>query len=527
MAKKITELTELTTTAEDDLIIIEDVSTSTTKKITKTNFLKTIITDSLTIAGVATPEGWSALGATPNTVTYNGNRSYSLVFNSNDLTDTLSNGMRLKLTRTATAPTQCADLESSSSQYFNKTSPSGMTFTDDFAVSAWIKLESYTGGSQHIASRYNGTSGWNFYINSNGQVVLGGNNAGASNFSIVTSYQSIPLNKWVHVAAQLDMSAFTATTTTSYVMIDGVDVPAAVSRGGTNPTALVQAGNLEVGANNGGSAGNFFDGKIAQVAIYSAKVTQANVRATISQTLTGSETSLISAYRLSNSVTDLNTSNANNLTAQGSATTTNADSPFAGGDVQEYTDGTTEMGLVTDVVFSTNTTLTVQVPEGYAIPTTGGVSAVSYSAHKVPYGFPAKRGKWTVETIIKAGGSTGSLASNAFGNISGHKINGPIGAWEATARLSYVGAPASGTSSKAIFGLSASASSHSNDIATTFQEVTAGTNVGVNHIINAFLDLASATDYYLVAKNGLGVNQNFFDNSDNAPTFIRLECAYV
>ena len=70
-----------------------------------------------------TPQGWSDTGAVPDTITYNGNRSYDLVFNSNDLTDTLSNGMKLKLTRTVSAPTQCTNLESSSSQYWSKTSP--------------------------------------------------------------------------------------------------------------------------------------------------------------------------------------------------------------------------------------------------------------------------------------------------------------------------------------------------------------------------------------------------------------------
>jgi hypothetical protein len=68
------------------------------------------------------------------------------------------------------------------------------------------------------------------------------------------------------------MSAFTATTLTSYTMLDGLDVPATVSRAGTNPTALIQAGNLQIGAAN---TLNFFPGKIAQVAIYNAKVTQA------------------------------------------------------------------------------------------------------------------------------------------------------------------------------------------------------------------------------------------------------------
>lgn len=328
--------------------------------------------------------GWiSGVLSAPNTITYNGNRNYSVVFNSTDLTDEISNGMRLRFTRTVTAPTQCTDLEAGSSQYYSKTSPAGMTFTDDFVVSAWIKLESYTAGT--IISRYNGTSGWQLQILATGQIWLGGYNAGSSNISSVNSQASIPLNKWVHVAAQLDMSAFTATTTTSYVMIDGADVAATVSRSGTNPTALVQAGDLQVGAAN---STNFFDGKIAQVAVYSAKVTQATITASINQTLSGSETSLISAYSFNNSILDL-TSNDNDLTANGSALATNVDSPFSGGANAStaYTAGTTEFGEVFNVSFSTNTTVVVQVPDGYAIPTSGGVSAVAYSTADNPLGW--------------------------------------------------------------------------------------------------------------------------------------------
>lgn len=344
-------------------------------------------------------DGWTPiLGSTPNTVTYNGNRNYDLVFNSVDLSSTLSPGMKMKLTRTVAAPDQCADLEASSSQYFSKSSPAGMTFTDDFVVSAWVRLESYATGI--VASRYNGTSGWELFVNSSGQVCLVGFNAGGSNFSQVLSYASLPLNKWVHIAGQLDMSTFTATTTTSYIMIDGLDVAAAVSRGGTNPTALVQAGNLEIGAASGGS--NPFDGKIAQVAIYSAKVTQATIKASMNQTLSGSETSLVSAYSFNNSINDLS-ANANNLTAQASATATNADSPFA----NAVAAGVLEYAEINSVSFSTNTTVNVRVPDTCMIPTTGGVSAVSYSTQSNPYGLPyfskiigqaILRGAWTTTT---------------------------------------------------------------------------------------------------------------------------------
>ena len=326
-------------------------------------------------------DGWTPLlGVTPDTVTYNGNRNYDLVFNSTDLTDQLSPGMKLQLTRTVAAPDMCADLKASSSQYFSKSSPNGMSFTDDFVVSAWIKLESYVQCS--IASRYNGTSGWDFGLDSAGRISLSGFNASGSNQSGVASYQAIPLNKWVHVAVQLDMSAYTATSATSYVMIDGQDVPAFVYRSGTNPTAIIQAGNLEIGSRNGGTIP--FDGKIAQVAIYSAKVTQANMRLTMSQGLSGSETFLVSAYSLDNTLNDLNTTNANNLTANGGAAATATDSPFA----NAVAKGLLEYAEINSVAFSTNTTVNVRVPDTCMIPTSGGVSAVSYSTQSNPYGLP-------------------------------------------------------------------------------------------------------------------------------------------
>ena len=413
-------------------VTIVDYVTSTTVGMISKGVLKHANQDgSLTNAAVkaalgitADPSGsWNLLdGGAPtvSSVTANGNRSYTINFASNYST-TLSPGMRLRTTRTVAAPTQCTDLESGSSQYYSKTSPAGMTFTDDFTVTAWVKLESYVTGT--IASRYNGTSGWGLYVTSSGQIQLSGYNAGASNESKVLSYQSIPLNKWVHVAAQLDMSTFTATTTTSYVMIDGLDVPAVVSRSGSNPTALIQAGNLEIGASNGGTAP--FDGKLAQVAIYSAKVTQATVRASMNQTLTGSETSLISAYSFNNVITDLNTSTANNLTANGSAVATNADSPF-GCQADGTISSTLDYAIISNIA---TTAVTVQVPEGCTIPTTGGIAGVSYATVKTPYGFPGQRGKWTVEYILATTTQIGAFAALSTNNIASAKLTVPVGEW--------------------------------------------------------------------------------------------------
>ena len=389
-------------------------------------------------------DAWNTGVPVPDTVAANGNRSYTLTHNSTDLTDYLSPGMRLRTTRTVSAPTQCTSLNGTT-QYYSKSSPSAMTFTDDFTVSAWVKLTSYPSGDVGIMNRGTSTGFW-YGVNSAGRVILNGFKSGGGNFRRVTSYQSLPLNKWVHVSAQLDMSAYTATTTTCYVMLDGVDVPAIVEQGGSNPADISgQTGDLNIGAIGGA---NFFPGKIAQVAIYNAKVTQATIKASISQGLSGSETSLISAYSFNNAITDLS-ANANNLTANGAAVATNADSPF-GGQASGLISATLDYGIIQSVTFSTNTTVVVQVPEGCTIPTSGGVSAVSYSTQKAPYGFPAQRDKWVLKNILcGTSNSTAALSANTFAVIAGSNITIPIGSW-AYGYMVFVQQNAGGTGS--LFG---------------------------------------------------------------------------
>lgn len=374
--------------------------------------------NSITIGGTASATGWSPLGAAPNTVTANGNNSFDMVFNSTDLTDTLTNGMRIRATRTVAAPNTAFSLDGTN-DYYVKTTPNKMTATDDITRSAWIYLTSYAAQAT-IVSQYNGTSGWSLYITTAGQVWLSGFNAGAANSRSVNSTQSVPLNRWVHVAAQLDMSAHTATTTTSYVMLDGVDVPATVSQSGTNPTAFIKAGNLEVGSQNGGT--NPFPGYLDQVAVYEAKVIQATILASINRALTGSETSLASAYS-NGSVNDLNTTTPNNLTATNGATTV-ANSPFGNRGVST----TLEYGVVMANTFSTNTTVTVQVPEGCQLPTTGGISSVDYSTQNVPYGFPRQKGRWVLSTLslIRTAQSSPSSATAYATNI---QLGVPTGSW--------------------------------------------------------------------------------------------------
>lgn len=392
-----------------------------------------------------TPQGWTSLTGTFTAPVNNGNRSYTLS-TSVDQSSILTPGSRFRSTRTVAAPTRCTSLNGTT-QYYSKAAPAGMTFTDDFVAGAWVKMSSYPSGNPTaVISRYNGTSGWVLRIDPTGQVMLIGTNGAAGNFRYVQSYQSLPLNKWVHISAQLDMSAFTATNTTCYVTIDGVDVPALVGQGGTNPTALVQAGNLEVGSANAGTGYTFFPGKIAQAFVTSAKVTQATIRSNyMNQSISPTETSLISAYSFDNVLTDLN-ANANTLTANGSAVATNADSPF-GGAANGTISSTLDYGIVTAC---TSSTVTVQVPEGCTIPTTGGITSAAYSSNKSPFGFPLDVARWKIRTFNRVDSTFGIGSSSTFYNaFPAFTLSLPVGAWQVRA---YIPVAYGGTVAATILG---------------------------------------------------------------------------
>lgn len=496
---------------DDTVALLNAVQTFTNKTFTGAAFPSPLI---------SLWDGWQANSVAPNTIVYNGNRQYTLTYNGVDLTGVMSNGYRTKFTRTVAAPSKCASLNGSS-QYFNNTVAAGMTWTDDFTASAWIKLTSYANGA--IASRYNGTSGWSLELTSAGQLALNGWNGGSANVSQVISVQSIPLNKWVHVAAQLDMSTFTATPTTSYTMMDGVDVSAGVVRGGTNPTALIQAGNLEIGSRNAGTT--FFPGKIAQVGIFNAKIAQATMQGYISQGLVGTETALVSGYSLNNSLTDLNVSNANNLTAQGAATTTTADSPFAQGAAA----GTIEYGIQTSIAFSTNTTQTIQVPEGSALPTTGGISAVSYSNQGVPFGFPKQSDKWQVTCEYFAdftqGGATGAVWINL-----GHKITLPIGSWKLSWQF-VLGSNQNPTASVSVDGTLSTANNTNSipQLAAHTQVNTPSGALDIETSLNRNYPQAITTQtpyYFNISAGSTGQNITVY-GTGKQPGNILAECAYL
>lgn len=342
-----------------------------------------------------------------------GNKEYTIT-TPGDKTTKYSAGMRIRITRAVVPSTQSADFESGSTQYANKTTPSGIVFTDDFTCEAWIKLESYTASNQVIVSRRSGLNGWQMYVNSAGQLgIFGGSNP---NYRIKVTTTSVPLNKWVHVAATLDMSGNIAT-----FYMNGVSIPY-TSADVSTPTSLVQAGDLMLGNYTGGT--EYFDGLMAEVRVWNTILSQVTVQQNMNISLTGAESNLMALFKLAGNFND-STSNTNNLTATG-AVATFVDHPMK----------PIEYGIITKVAYSApNTTLTVFTGTDYNIPN-GSLSNLYYSAQRAPFGFPTSRNKWMVQSYLRA---TNTTAIGAFGTWfpSTYKLVVPTGSWEIINQGSY------------------------------------------------------------------------------------------
>lgn len=405
-----------TAPASGDLVLTSDVSASNAlKKVTLADLFKTPPVTSGTMSATDWKEG--VLPAV-SSVTNNGNRSYDITFAST-VASLLSPGMRLRTTRTVTAPTYMGGLFNGSSHYFTKVTATSTlsTVTDNFTLMAWVEPTAYADSSVLARSDAAVNNCFELRMSSDGRVGASVSNGGVANNKLFLSYQSIPLNKKSHVAV-------TWATGTILVYIDGVLVPSALAAsGGTAPNTAGTGGDFSVGR-RGASSGLYFPGYISGVGVFNAVLTASTIRSYSGQVLSGSETNCIGAWSLNNTGVNQQAAGTNDLTATGGVSYT-VRSPY-GTDSTGVNAGTTDYALVMKV---STTTATVQVPEGCTIPTSGGVSAVAYSTTTSPFGFTLDKNRWVLTSALKTSTATTSNATYGAFSSGGWALVVPTGQW--------------------------------------------------------------------------------------------------
>lgn len=458
--------------------------------------------------------GWNPLGYTFTYGANNGNKEYTLTVPS-DLTGTLSKGMKLQFTRGTVAPTQCMSFASASSQYATKASPSGITFTGAFTCEAWIYLQSYTGQVQQIINRANSAytaGGWDFFVDTDGTIRI--RYGSTTNYTSFKTYQSVPLNKWVHVAGVITSVA----SKTGQMYINGVAV--ATNNISTSSTTLTQTtDDLRLGAVGGGTLTNtYFNGYMSEVRVWGAAQSQANIQANMAISLTGSESNLVALFQGNGNFND-KTTNANNLTASGGAIATQAANPY----------NNVEYGILTNISYSNpNSTLTIFTGTDYNIPNMA-LSSPQYSTQRAPYGFPASRAKWAITFIDRNNETQSSPTNGTWYNIGSAQISIPTGEWRTEYNVNLNPSQSATTGVNAWATLSTANNSESDSTWSGFTEndgASATMASSQQTFKGGYLNNASQTLYYLNGKS-TSVAGSISFRGDRAPTTIVAESAYI
>lgn len=456
--------------------------------------------------------GWNPVGQVPVYASNNGNKEFTCTVPA-DLRSTLSVGMKVKFDRGTTAPTQCMSFTAASSQYASKSSPTGITFTSAFTCEAWVYLNSYTGNNQFVVSRTdNSTGGFMLRINPSGQVecLYGASSA----FTAFTSYQSVPLNRWVHVA----VSVTSVASKTGVVYINGTVVPSN-SNLTASATTLTQTGNVSVGAAGAGVANTFFNGQISESRIWSAAQTQANIQANMAISLTGSETNLVGLWQGNGNFND-KTTNANNLTATGGAIATQSANPYSN----------TEYGIITKLSYTApNTTITVFTGTDYNIPNMA-LTNFNYSQVRVPYGFPASRGKWLHTLNCESNTIAASIATANTWATSNLSTTVPTGEWRVNQNiLVQISSGSSAQDAKIVLYPGTPVNGNYSYDGTAMIYSGVGTSGVLSQTATSYpASVPSPTTYTLYAAQSItGSSPVMQIRGDLGTALIEFECAYI
>jgi hypothetical protein len=214
-------------------------------------------------------------------------------------------------------PTQSADLEASSSQYFSRADDALLELGTSFTLETWIKPEGYGGkilGKRSIGQRsyqliLSGTDPSNSAFNA--QL----SSDGTSNFYDTGKTVAISTGTWYHMGFTFSGSGL-ANEVKFYV--NGTQTGTTDAAGGTGVFSGTSA--FAIGCENpSGTPGDFFDGRQVLTRVWKGVVrTEAEIAASMC-TLLGTTTGLSGEWSLDNTLND-NSGNSLTLTNNNSVT---------------------------------------------------------------------------------------------------------------------------------------------------------------------------------------------------------------
>jgi len=457
----------------------------------------------------ANTNDWRPLTQVPIVSAQNGQKDTILQFSNIDYSGALQPGTRLRVPRTGTTPTQSLILNGTT-QYAQRTATiSGYSFTDNITLEALVYFDGFTNSAMCMWSRWDGSNGILFDLTSTGQVRLVGSSAGINDQ--VVSNQSIPIGRWVHVAASISMAG-----TTGKVYFDGSEVTSTYTNSAA--TSFAQVGNIAVGyRGTGGTASHFLKGQINEVRLWNIVRTAQQIKDNYAKQLIGSETNLAGYWKLDTNFND-STVNVNHLTTVAAAPINNS---FG------HMFKATEYGIVTQVTYSAPHTL-VRVFTGLrnSIPS-DTLAASSYSNAHSPQGFPAYRQNWRLELYTFTQPANGATV---FTNIGGQHIALPYGQWrvgfDTTIRITTNATPVLGGLYVVL----------SEDFASKLNALTQGylytdklteITTQVTRADSVFQSNTAPKFYFLIMlRDGAGVS-NVTVRGDVAPSIVYAECEYL
>jgi len=164
--------------------------------------------------------------------------------------------------------TNSADLEAGSSQYFSRADTASLSITGDYAVEAWIKLESLPTGIVYPICEKNdaGTNRSTNFVVQSTLLTIGVDQLGDNTDVSSVDFDWGPsTGVWYHVAG-----SFNSTTGRVDLFIDG----SAVANATGTATAIFDGGASTYIGFQGGTS-RFFDGRISLVRVWNTQRTAA------------------------------------------------------------------------------------------------------------------------------------------------------------------------------------------------------------------------------------------------------------